>query len=103
MNYTELKQDPETSFIELLKFLDWDLDKELVRKSVDFSSFKKVKKMGEEKNQNYGNGPKDGKFKGKFTRSGEEAQFKHELKEETINFVLEKFPEFKNLYPNLVE
>ena len=29
--------------------------------------------------------------------------FKHELKEETINLVLEKFPEFNNLYPNLVE
>jgi len=62
-----------------------------------------VKKMGEQTNQKYGNGPKDGKFKGEFTRSGEESQFKYELKEETINFVLEKFPEFKNLYPNLVE
>jgi len=103
MNYTEMKQDPETSFIKLLKFLDWDFDEELARKSVELSSFKKVKKMGEEKNQKYGNGPKDGKFKGEFSRSGEEAQFKHELKEETINFVLEKFPEFKNLYSNLVE
>jgi len=103
MNYTEMKQDPETSFIKLLKFLDWDFDEELARKSVDFSSFKKVKKMGEEKNQKYGNGPKDGKFKGEFTRSGEETQFKDELKEGTINFVLEKFPEFNNLYPNLIE
>ena len=103
MNYTEMKQDPETSFIKLLKFLDWDFDEELARKSVEISSFKKVKKMGEEKNQKYGNGPKDGKFKGKFTRSGEESQFKYELKEETINSVLEKFSEFKNLYPNLVE
>lgn len=103
MNYTEMRQDPETSFIQLLKFLDWDFDEELARKSVEFSSFNKVKKMGEEKNQKYGNGPKDGRFKGEFNRSGEESQFKHELKEETINFVLEKFPEFKNLYPNLVE
>ena len=29
--------------------------------------------------------------------------FKYELKEETINFVLEKISEFKNVYPNLIE
>lgn len=103
MSYTEMKKDPEISFIKLLNFLEWDIDEELVRKSINFSSFKNVKKMGEQTNQKYGNGPKDGKFKGEFTRSGEESQFKYELKEETINFVLEKFPEFKNLYPNLVE
>jgi hypothetical protein len=59
--------------------------------------------MEQEKSQKYGNGPKDGSFKGEFTRSGEESQFNYELKEETINFVLEKFPEFKQLYPNLIE
>ncbi len=103
INYTALKQDSETSFIKLLEFLDWDVDKELSRKSIEFSSFKKIKKMGEKKNQKYGNGPKDGKFKGEFARSGEESQFKYELKEATINSVLEKFPEFNDLYPNLVE
>ena len=70
MSYTEMKKDPEISFIKLLNFLEWDLDEELVRKSVNFSSFKNVKKMGEQKNQKYGNGPKDGKFIGEFTRSG---------------------------------
>ena len=42
-------------------------------------------------------------FKGEFNRSGQEGQFHHELKTETINFVLDKFPEFKNVYPNLIE
>ena len=84
MSYTDMKKDPEISFIKLLDFLEWYLDEELVRKSIIFSSFKNVKKMGEQTNQKYGNGPKDGKFKGEFTRSGEESQFKYELKEETI-------------------
>ena len=92
-----------SEFSKLVKQLEWRYNEDLIYKSIQFSSFQNVKKMAEEKNQKYGNGPKDGKFKGEFTRSGEEAQFKYELKEETINFVLEKFPEFKNLYPNLVE
>ena len=53
--------------------------------------------------QKYGNGPKDGRFKGEFTRSGKEGQFYTELKKETINSVLNKFPEFNNLYPDLIE
>jgi hypothetical protein len=103
MNYTELKNDTAKELNKLVQFLSWDLEEAIIKKSVEFSAFNNVKKMGEEQNQKYGNGPKDGSFKGEFTRSGEEAQFKCELKEETINFVLEKFPEFKNLYPNLVE
>ena len=103
MNYTEMKQNTETAFISLIKFLDWDCDEYLLRKAIVFSSFNKVRTMGQEKNQKYGNGPKDGSFKGEFTRSGEESQFIYELKEETINSVLEKFPDFKKLYPNLIE
>ena len=103
MNYTEMKQNTETAFISLIKFLDWDCDEYLLKKAIIFSSFNTVKRMGQEKNQKYGNGPKDGSFKGEFTRSGEESQFIYELKEETINFVLEKFPDFKKLYPNLIE
>ena len=103
INYTEMKQDTEAVFSELLRFLDWDFDEELVKKAIDISSFKKIKKMEDIKSQKYGNGPKDGSFNGEFTRSGEEFQFHHELKKETIQLVLDKFPEFKNVYPNLIE
>jgi hypothetical protein len=103
INYTEMKQDTETVFSKLLKFLDWDFDEELVKKTIDISSFKKIKKMGAKKSQMYGNGPKDGSFNGEFTRSGEESQFYHELQEETIDFVLNKFPDFKKIYPNLID
>ena len=103
INYTEMKQDTEMVFNKLLRFLDWDFDEELVKKAIDISSFMKIKKMGDKKSQKYGNGPKDGSFNGEFTRSGEESQFYHELKEETINIVLDKFPNFKKIYPNLIE
>ena len=98
-----MKEDPEKSFRDLLCFLNWSIDEDILRKAVDISSFQKIKKMGKEKSQEYGNAPKDGSFKGEFTRSGEEAQFKNELKQETIDLVLDKFPLFNNLYPNLID
>ena len=103
MNYSDMKNDTRKELTKLVQFLNWDLDEDLIKKSVKFSSFNKVKKMGKMQSQQYGNGPKDGSFKGEFTRSGEEGQFHHKLKKETIDLVLHKFPEFKNLYPNLVE
>jgi len=103
MNYSKMKINCEKELSALIHFLDWEYDEELIKKSVEFSSFKKVKEMGEEKGQKYGNGPKDGSFKGEFTRSGEEGQFYNELKRETIELVLQKFPEFKTLYPNCIE
>ena len=103
VNYSDMKNDTRKELTKLVQFLNWNLDEGLIKKSVEFSSFNKVKKMGKEQSQQYGNGPKDGSFKGEFTRSGEEGQFNHKLKKETIDLVLYKFPEFKNLYPNLVE
>mgnify|MGYP006086093317 CR=1 FL=1 len=103
MNYSNIKLDAEKELTELINFLEWNLDTKLIKKSVRFSSFNEVKKMGREKMQKYGNGPKDGRFKGEFTRSGKEGQFYTELKKETINSVLNKFPEFNNLYPDLIE
>tara|TARA_B110000211_G_scaffold154012_1_gene174822 strand:+ start:4636 stop:5466 length:831 start_codon:yes stop_codon:yes gene_type:complete len=103
MNYSNIKLDAEKELTELINFLEWNLNTKLIKKSVRFSSFNEVKKMGREKMQKYGNGPKDGRFKGEFTRSGKEGQFYTELKKETINSVLNKFPEFNNLYPDLIE
>jgi len=103
MNYSKMKINCVKELSELICFLDWDFNEKLIKKAVEFSSFNKVKKMGEEKGQKYGNGPKDGTFKGEFTRSGEEGQFRDELKKETIDFVLQEFPKFKTLYPNCIE
>ncbi len=103
INYTEMKQDTKLVFSELIKFLNWDFDEKLVQKAINISSYKKIKLMGTKSNQMYGNGPKDGSFNGEFTRSGKESQFYNELKEETINSVLDKFPDFKKIYPNLID
>ena len=103
VNYSDLKSDAEKELKKTVNFLGWNLDDNLISKSVELSSYDKVKKMGKEKNQKYGNGPKNGKFKGEFTRSGIEGQFNTELKKETILFVLNKFPEFETIYPSLIE
>jgi len=42
-------------------------------------------------------------FKGVFVRSGEELQYKNELKAETVNYIINQFPEFYEIYPNLIE
>ena len=83
MNYSKMKINCVKELSELICFLDWNFNEKLIKKVVEFSSFNKVKKMGEEKGQKYGNGPKDGTFKGEFTRSGEEGQFYNELNKET--------------------
>ena len=59
--------------------------------------------MGKKQLQKYGNGPADGSFKGEFTRNGSEGQFYNQLNLKTIESVLDKFPEFYELYPNLIE
>ena len=102
MSYSEMSVNCEEAVSRLIDFLDWDLNQELVRRTVEMSSFNKVKRMGLEMNQKHGMGPKD-TFKGDFTRSGKEGQFHNELTEETISLVLQKFPEFKELYPDCFE
>ena len=103
MNYSEMKKDTELVFSHLVSYLNWDYDTNLIKKSIEISSFNSIKKMSILNEQIYGNGPSDGSFKGEFTRSGNESQFSNELKEETINFVLNRFPEFIKLYPDLIE
>ena len=93
-----LKLDCFSEFSKLVKQLEWKYNEDLIYKSIQFSSFQNAKKMAEEKNQSYGNAPKDGSFKGEFTRSGKEAQFKYELKEETINY-----KQIKELVPEKLE
>lgn len=103
MNYSEMKKNPVLVVSRLVNYLNWDYNSNLIKKTVEISSFNSIKKMSIVNKQLYGNGPIDGSFKGQFTRSGNESQFSNELKEETINFVLKRFPEFMKLYPDLIE
>ena len=101
VNYSDLVKNPELVLLNMITKFGWDLDKELINKSVKISSFSNVSKMAEEQNQLYGNGPNDGSFTGNFTRSGKEGQFHNELKLETINRVYDLFPKFSKIYPSL--
>lgn len=106
LNYSEMKNNCDEELFKLIQFLGWELDDRLIKKSVKISSFDNIRNMGIRTGQKKGmakGGGGYGSFKGEFTRSGEESQFYHELNEETINFVLDKFPDFKKIYPNLIE
>ena len=106
LNYSEMKNNPEEELSKLIRFLKWELDDSLIKKSVKLSSFDNIRNMGQITGQKNGmakGGVGYGSFKGEFTRSGEESQFYNELQEDTINFVLDKFPDFKNIFPNLID
>ena len=98
INYSSLKENCFHELKSLINFLDWKLDDELIKKSISLSSFENIKKMSVKYSQQYGNAPRDGSFKGNFTRSGIDGQYTNELQSDTINFVKSKFPEFNLLY-----
>ena len=98
INYTSLKRDCFFEIKTLIEKLNWEINEDKIRRSIEFSSFKNVKIMAQKKGQKYGNAPKDGTFFGVFTRSGEEGQYKKELKKATINYVINKFSILKKLY-----
>ena len=98
INYTDLINNSYVILQELIQKLNWEIDPVLIKKTIEISSFENIKKMGVNYEQNYGNGPKDGSFFGEFARSGREGQYHDELKKETINYVINKFPDFYKLY-----
>ena len=105
LNYSRMKHNCEEELGKLIQFLDWEVDNRLIKKSVELSSFDNIKNMGQRMGQKHGmakGGIGYGSFKGEFTRSGKEGQFHNELKEETISLVLQKFPEFKELYSDCI-
>ncbi len=103
INYSEMRRDTLSIMLKVFKELNWKINQEVLEKAIFFSSFDEIQKMGRTLNQMYGNGPKDGRFVGEFTRSGNDGQFNQELSDKTINYVLSNFSEFSNLYPNLIE
>jgi len=98
LNYSDLKRNCFDEIKFLIIALGWDVNLSLIKKSVEISTFSSIKEMSINNNQQYGNAPKDGSFKGVFNRSGVDCQYVKELKKETIEYVINKFPEFTKLY-----
>ena len=105
VNYSDLKSDPFSQMKKIFIKLKLPLKDELIKKTVKLSSFKNIKDMASKLNQLNGMASKEGEsnFKGVFVRSGEELQYKNELKAETVNYIINQFPEFYEIYPNLIE
>ena len=103
INYSNMINDCEDELSRLVSFLGWNIDHMLIKRSVSYSSFDKINSMAMREGQQYGNGPSDGTFYGKFTRDGTEGQFYSSLRSETIESVLKSFPEFRKLYPNIID
>jgi len=105
VNYSDLKSDPFSQMKKIFIKLKLPLKDELIKKTVKLSSFKNIKVMASKLNQLNGMASKEGEsnFKGIFVRSGEELQYKNELKAETVNYIINQFPEFYEIYPNLIE
>ena len=105
VNYSDLKSDPFSQMKKIFIKLKLPLKDELIKKTVKLSSFKNIKDMASKLNQLNGMASKEGEsnFKGIFVRSGEELQYKNELKAETVNYISNQFPEFYEIYPNLIE
>ncbi|MAB94638.1 MAG: hypothetical protein CMC98_00875 [Flavobacteriales bacterium] len=105
VNYSDLKTDPSSQMKKIFIKLKLPLKDELIKKTVKLSSFRNIKVMASKLNQLNGMASKEGEsnFKGIFVRSGEELQYKNELKAETVNYILNQFPEFYEIYPNLIE
>ena len=105
VNYSDLKSDPFSQMKKIFIKLKLPLKDELIKKTVKLSSFENIKVMASKLNQLNGMASKEGEsnFKGIFVRSGEELQYKNELKAETVNYILNQFPEFYEIYPNLIE
>ena len=99
INYTSLKNNTFKILSRLIKDMNLHYCEKIINKSISFSSYKNIVRMSDNYNQQYGNGPRDGTFKGKFLRSGEDGQFHNELDNDTINFVLENFGSFNQFYP----
>lgn len=82
ITYEDLQQNPLFELKRVIHYMGYDFDETAGKRSVDLSNFENIKKMGREKNQQYGNGGVQ--FKGEFTRRGIVDGYKDELRPATI-------------------
>jgi hypothetical protein len=88
--YKELKKTPYSHFERVLRLMGEKVDREILEKSIDWSSFDKMKRLLDKKKDH--DGMSRG-FTGKFTRSGKVGQYYKVLKTGTIEYVKRRLDE----------
>lgn len=97
VSYEQLHLDTVGELSCLVEALGWDFDMNTVEAAVRLSSFKSIKNMGRKTGQQYGMAIKQ-EFRGEFARKGKVGDFYKDLKPETIEFIMNDFPDFRNVY-----
>lgn len=89
VSYEDLIQDSFGSFKKVLKFCypKHNLDNDILNKAIELSSFKSVRNMGRNSDQQSGMSQAN---KGEFTRKGAIGSYKDELLPETIEYIINK-------------
>lgn len=97
VSYEELQSNTEETLKRLAEEMNWEFTEENYKKAIELSSFGSIKKMGRESGELGGMGAKND-FKGEFTRKGMVGAFFNELEDETIEMIVNDFPDFNEVY-----
>lgn len=82
LKYEVLRSQTQDELEKIITYLGYPINADAMKKSVSFSSFDSIKKMGRNTSQQYGNAGEG--FKGEFARKGVTGGFSEELKATTI-------------------
>lgn len=82
IKYQDLQENPITELKKVIEYMGYSFNEAIAKKSIEFSSFTSIQKMGREKNEMFGNGGVQ--FKGEFARKGKVGSYKEELAISTI-------------------
>ena len=85
VRYEDMKQKPIKTFSGVIDFLQLPVERDRIKKAIDFSSFKELKKQ--EQDEQFVEGRKDGSAK--FFRSGKVGGWRDVLTEEQANHLIE--------------
>ncbi|MFX0093633.1 MAG: sulfotransferase domain-containing protein, partial [Candidatus Hodarchaeota archaeon] len=85
LQYEKMRKNILGEFVKVFECLNWNLDKNILKKSIKLSSFENIKKMSQDQNQEYGF---TNELKGQFMRSGNTKQYLQELNQHTIHIAI---------------
>lgn len=93
LNYDELRQNPYI-FESVIRLISKEVDRTVLDRAIELSSFNRMKKMSIDSNQEFGNVIRGGSwFHGIFMRNGNTGQWDKELKKDTIEYINKKVAE----------